>query len=66
MEFFNARTGKSVSIVSAMPKPPLPRSPLHLDPHFSPQGTYIIMMTTVRGMIDVALTEVAPLLDRSQ
>ena len=66
--FFNANSQREVSIVTAMPKPPLPRSPLHLDPHphFSPKGTYVAYMTTVRGIIDVALTEVAPLVAMTQ
>ena len=61
--FFDADTGRESAIVTAMPPPPLPRSPLHLDPHphFSPQGTYVVYMATVRGSVDVALTEVAAL-----
>lgn len=63
--FLNADTGRETAIVTAMPKPPLPRSPLHLDPHphFSPRGTYIAYMSCVRGMVDVALTEVVPLVE---
>ncbi|BCM93534.1 hypothetical protein IAD21_05425 [Abditibacteriota bacterium] len=66
--FFNAETKRTIPIVSAMPKPPLPRTPLHLDPHphFSPQGTHIVFMTTVRGLVDVAITEVAPLVELAQ
>jgi hypothetical protein len=61
--FFNSHTGREVPIFSAMPPPSQPRHPLHLDPHphFSPQGTYIVSMTTVRGLPEVAVTEVAPL-----
>jgi hypothetical protein len=66
--FFNSRTGREVPIFSAMPAPPWPRSPLHLDPHphFSPQGTYIVSMATMRGLPEVALTEVAPLVAQAQ
>jgi hypothetical protein len=63
--FYDAATGRETAIFSSLPKPPYPRSPLHLDPHphFSPKGTYIASMTTVLGTVDVALTPVAPLLD---
>ena len=51
-------------IVSAMSPPPDPAfnySTYHTDPHpqFSPDDTMIGYMTTVRGMIDVAVTPVA-------
>ncbi len=61
--FLDRRTGCETAIVSAMPPPPMPRHPLHLDPHphFTPRGTHVAYMTTVHGTVDVALTEVAPL-----
>ena len=62
--FFNKNTGKEKHIVSAMPPPPMPRSPYHLDPHphFSPDDSMIIYMTTVCGEIDVAVTPVEQLI----
>lgn len=64
--FFNADTGLETPVVSAMPRPPVPRQPLHIDPHphFSPRGTFIAYTSTVRGTVDVALTEVASLAAR--
>ena len=61
---FNRKTGQEKCIVSAMPPPPDPAfnySTCHTDPHphFSPDDTMIGYMTTVRGMIDVAVTLVA-------
>ncbi len=61
---FNRATGQEKCIVSAMPPPPDPAfnySTYHTDPHphFSPDDTMIGYMTTVRGMIDVAVTPVA-------
>ena len=51
-------------IVSAMPPPPMSRDPYHLDPHphFSPDDSQIIYMTTVLGNIDVAVTPVEQLI----
>ncbi len=65
--FFNSVTGNEIPIFAQMPKPPYPRSPLHLDPHphFSPKGTYIASMTTVRGLVDVAVTPVEQLVERT-
>lgn len=64
--FYDRESGKQVAIVSAMPKPPYPRSSYHLDPHpqFSPDGEWVVYTTTVRGMVDVALTPVEAILSR--
>ena len=62
--FFNRKTNEEKHIVSAMPPPPMPRDPYHLDPHphFSPDDSQIIYMTTVLGNIDVAVTPVEQLI----
>lgn len=62
--FYNQPEDKETHIVSAMPPPPRPRAPYHLDPHphFSPDGSLIIYMTTVRNEIDVAVTPVDQLI----
>jgi hypothetical protein len=64
--FYDRQTGQETHIVTAMPQPPMPRNPYHLDPHpqFSPQDGWVIYTTTVRGMIDVALTPVQGILAR--
>ena len=61
--FYNREKGIEKKIVSAMPKPPIPRMPYHLDPHpgFSPDGVYITYLTKVLGNCDLAVTPVAPL-----
>ncbi len=66
IRFYDRPQGKEINIVSAMPKPPMPRGSYHLDPHphFSPQGTYVVYTTMVRGKVDVALTPVAGILAR--
>ena len=58
--FFNRDRKVDIQIVSAMPKPSLPRGMYHLDPHpqFSPQDGWIVYTTTVRGKVDVALAPV--------
>ncbi len=62
--FFDRRRQRETAIVSAMPPPPVPREHYHLDPHpqFSPRDSWITYTTMVRGMVDVALAPVAPLL----
>jgi Tol biopolymer transport system component len=64
--FYNRNTGEEKHIVTAMPYPPVPRGDYHLDPHphFSPDGRYIVYMTTVLGKVDVAVTPVEPLLKK--
>ncbi len=63
--FFNRKTGKKAAIVAAMPLPPVPRSPLHIDPHphFSADGQWIIYTTSVLGKIDIAMTRVSDLIE---
>ena len=59
--YFDRIKNTQKEIVSAMPQPPMPRSPYHLDPHphFSPDEQWIIYMTTVNGKVDVAVTPTA-------
>jgi len=61
--FFDRETGKETKIASAMPRPPYPRSPYHLDPHpqFSPDDEYVIYLSSVLGNVDTALTPTRPL-----
>lgn len=65
--FYHRGTGKKVAIASALPMPPVPRHPLHIDPHphFSGDGQWIIYTTTVRGAVDVALVRVEDLVART-
>lgn len=62
--FYDRSKDKETHIVSAMPPPPMTRDPYHLDPHphFSPDDSMVIYMTTVKGKVDVALTPVNQLL----
>lgn len=61
--FFDHQTGRETAIASGLPQPAVDRGMYHIDPHpqFSPQGDFIVYTTTVRGMVDVALTPVEPL-----
>jgi len=73
--FYDRQRGCEKAIVSAMPQPPVSsdlfhldppycsRDIYHLDPHpqFSPQDSWIVYTTTVRGEVDVALTPVEDL-----
>lgn len=58
--YFDRIKNTQLEIVSAMPQPPIPRQPFHLDPHphFSPDEQWIIYMTTVNGTVDVAVTPI--------
>ncbi|MBQ7176126.1 MAG: hypothetical protein IJS08_01825 [Victivallales bacterium] len=61
---YDRRNDIEKRIVSAMPKPCRPRSPYHLDPHphFSPDGSVVVYMTTVLGGIDVAVSPISQFL----
>jgi hypothetical protein len=65
--FFNAVTGKEVSIVTLLPPCSL-RSKYHIHPHpqFCMNDQYICYTTNVLGTVDVALTNVAQLLALTQ
>lgn len=65
--FFDRDSGKEINIFTALPKPKYDKSVYHLDPHpaFSPDGSLIVSMTTVKDSeIDIALTPVKELLDK--
>ena len=64
--FFDRENQKEIEIFSALPRHKYPSGYYHLDPHpaFSPKGTYVVSMTTVKGNIDVAITPTAPLIER--
>ncbi len=62
--FYDRDLNREIDIFSALPRPRYDRGLYHLDPHpaFSPDGSVIVSMTTVRdGEIDLAVTPVAPL-----
>ena len=63
VQFFDRQTEKQVNIISRQPQPPYLRGDYHIDPHpqFSPRDTWVVHTTTVRGLVDVALTPTAPL-----
>jgi hypothetical protein len=65
--FFNTLTGKEINIVSELPPLP-PRGPYHIHPHprFCLDDQYICHTTNVLGTIDVALTPVSQLVERTQ
>jgi hypothetical protein len=54
---------KETNIISRQPFPVYGRNPYHLDPRpqFSPQDSWVVHTTTVRGLVDVALTPTEPL-----
>ena len=58
--YFDREKNQENHIVTAMPAPPIPRNPYHLDPHphFSPDEQWVIYMTTVNEKIDVAVSPV--------
>ncbi|MBO7742150.1 MAG: hypothetical protein J6S21_06310 [Victivallales bacterium] len=61
--FYDSVTEKETPIADAMPQPPIPmefRRDYHFDPHphFSPDGNFVIYMSTVNGNVDVAVTPV--------
>lgn len=65
--FFDRDSGKEINIFTDLPKPRYDKSVYHLEPHpaFSPDGNFIVSMTTVKdGEIDVALTPVLPLAEK--
>ncbi len=69
--FYDRETNKELDIFSALPYPNIDfrnvDSCYHTDPHpaFSENGEWIISTTTVRGgNVDVAITPVAPLLEK--
>lgn len=66
--FFNTRTGKQADIVTDMPVLNFPRSRYHVHPHpqFCGQDRYVCYTTNVFGSVDLALVDVAQLLDRTR
>lgn len=59
--FYDRKQNKDFPIVSAMPPRPVSRKNYHLDPHphFAPDDSAIIYLTTVLGKVDVAVTPVS-------
>jgi hypothetical protein len=70
--FLNRETGRSIDIVSHLPYPePVMsswKSKYHVHPHprFCVEDRYIVYTTTVRGVVDVAVTPVAALVAQTQ
>jgi len=74
--FYDRKQNREIPIVSAMPQPPVSkdlyrldppycsRDTYHLDPHpqFSPQDSWVVYTSMVRGEVDIALTPVGALL----
>lgn len=56
--FYDRANDKEYEIASALPPPVLPRDPYHLDPHphFSPDGSMVVYMTTALNNVDVAIS----------
>ncbi len=65
VHFYNRETQKEITIISNNPEYLTPGQQYHIDPHprFSPCGRYIVHTTTVLGQVDLAVTEVAPLIE---
>ena len=73
--FYDRQQDKEIAIVSAMPQPPVAKELFHIDPpycsrdtyhldphpHFSPQDSWIVYTSMVRGEVDVALCPVGAL-----
>jgi hypothetical protein len=59
--FYDALTRTRRVIHGGLPQPPHARGPWHLDPHpqFSPDGRFVVWMSTARGRCEVAVTPVA-------
>lgn len=64
--FYNSLTGQEVSLVTLLP-PYADRSKYHVHPHpqFCMNDEYICYTTNVLGQVDVALTRVQELIDRT-
>jgi hypothetical protein len=65
--FMNSDTGKEIAIVSHNPEHFTAGQQYHIDPHprFSPDGSWIVFTTTVRGRVDVAIARTADLVERT-
>lgn len=61
--FYDRVRGIEKEIVGDMPPPPIKGRTYHLDPHphFTPDDSAVVYMTTVAGTVDVAVTPVEPL-----
>jgi hypothetical protein len=65
--FYDRETNKEIDVFSALPAPLSGREYYHCDPHpqFCANDSVIVSTTTVNGgRVDVAITPVAPLLER--
>jgi hypothetical protein len=63
---YDRETGRESAIASALPQPPVARGMYHIDPHprFTPSGEAIVYTTTLADEVDVAVTPVAPAVER--
>lgn len=71
VKFYNAKTDKSVDIVSEMPRnghTPTNQNNYHIDPHprFTENEQYIVFTTSELGGADLAIVNVAQLLELTQ
>ncbi len=57
----DARSGTRRVVHGGLPPPPVARGPWHLDPHpqISPDGRFVVWMSTARGRCEVAVTPLA-------
>ncbi|MBZ0303292.1 MAG: oligogalacturonate lyase family protein [Anaerolineae bacterium] len=67
VRFLNRETGQDVRLVDNPEMPGLVGERYHIDPHPRFCGTedFVVFTTTVRGEVDVALTPVADLIERT-
>jgi hypothetical protein len=65
--FFNVNTGREIDIVSKLAPPPVARSAYHIHPHprFCLDDRFICYTTNVLGRVDVAITPVNQLVERT-
>jgi hypothetical protein len=65
--FMNSDTGREVAVVSHNPEHFTIGQQYHIDPHprFSPDGSWVIFTTTVRGRPEVAIARTADLVART-
>jgi hypothetical protein len=65
--FYHIGTQREINIVTQLPALPFPRAGYHIHPHpqFCCNDRYICYTTNVRGLVDIALTPVAPLIERT-
>ena len=67
VEFYNTRTGRTVRLMDNPERRDRVGRGYHIDPHprFGGDERFINFTTTIRGEVDLAVTPVEPLIERT-